>query len=223
MRYRFLIIDPDRNMCEYLTNILSDYNYECTCVYSGFDALSILEQCAFNLIIMDHKLPDIGGFHLLRQIQILHNTQIMILSSEDSEYNRVRALEEGATDFVRKPLVYPAEFLWRIQAIMKRSIKRQIILSRVQINLIQQEVLSDGKYVDLTPQLFQLLTTLASNPGKVVRRDYLLYSLNESFQSASDNILYVLIHRLRDRLEHNMDKPKLICTIRAVGYLLDDG
>jgi len=171
---------------------------------------------------MDHKLPDIGGFHLLRQIHILNNAQIMILSAEDSEYNRVRALEEGATDFIAKPLTYPAEFLWRVRAILKRAIKQQIILSRVQINLMDKSVNCDGIEVTLSPQVFLFLVALASNPGQVVTHDQLLYFLDGDFCATSNNILYVLVNRLRECMEHDFQKPKLINTVRGVGYMLND-
>lgn len=222
MRLRLLIIDSDEIMCQYLTGLFTECGYECTCINTGLQALAILEQCAYNLIIMDPKLPDIGGFHLLRQILILQSTQVVILSKDDSEYTRLRSFDGGATDFVAKPLAYPAEFLWRIRAILKRSIKQQIILSRVQINLIEQKVWSDGEQVDLTSQLFQFLVTLASNPGHVVDHDHLLYTLDESFQASSNNLLYVLAHRLRCSMDHNQAKPRLICTVRGVGYMLND-
>jgi len=222
MKFRLLIIDSDKSICKYLTNLLSEYGFECTCINNGLQALTLLEKCAFNLVVMDLSLPDIGGFHLLRQIRILQNTQIMILSKDDSEYNRIRSLDEGATDFVAKPLAYPGAFLWRIRAILKRSIKQQIILSRVQINLVEQNVWSDGEQVDLTSQLFQFLVTLASNPGQVVDHDHLLYTLDESFRTSSNNLLYVLAHRLRCTMDHDPNKPRLICTVRGVGYMLND-
>jgi len=222
MRLRLLIIDSNELMFQYLNHILSECGYECTWAYNGLEALALLEKYSFNLVIMDHQLPDIGGFHLLRQIQILQITQIVILSKDNSEYNRIRSLDEGATDFIAKPLTYPAEFLWRIRAILKRSIKQQIILSRVRINLVEQKVWSDGQYVDLTLQLFQFLVALASNPGHVVNHDDLLYVLDERFRASSNNVLYVLAHRLRCSIEHNQSKPKLICTVRGVGYMLND-
>jgi len=222
MRLRLLIIDSDELMFQHLNHILSECGYECTWAYNGLETLALLEKCSFNLVIMDHQLPDIGGFHLLRQIQILQITQIVILSKDNSEYNRIRSLDEGATDFVAKPLTYPAEFLWRIRAILKRSIKQQIILSRVRINLVEQKVWSDGQYVDLTLQLFQFLVALASNPGHVINHDDLLYVLDERFRASSNNVLYVLAHRLRCSIEHNQSKLKLICTVRGVGYMLND-
>lgn len=222
MRIRALIIDPDKIMCNYITRLLNECDYECVCAFSGLQAISLIEQQNFHLVIMDHQIPDIGGFNLLQQIRILRQTQIVILSFDDSEYNRIRALNEGATDFVAKPLVYPGEFLWRIRAILKRCMQHQIILSRVQINLSEKAVQCDGENIDLTSQLFQFLVTLAMSPGQVVKHDQLLYALDESFSCTSHNILYVLVHRLRDILEQKKDKPRLIQTIRGVGYLLND-
>ena len=222
MRIRLLLVDSDETTCKYLACLLSEYGYECTCAYNGLQALQILEKNPVNLVIMDHQLPDMGGFHLLKQILILQNIQIVMLSRDDSEHNRVRALESGATDFVAKPLMYPTEFLWRIRAILKRSMKQQIILSRVQINLIDRIVRCDGLQINLTSQLFQFLVTLASRPGQVVEHDHLLYALEDDYRSSSNNILYVLAHRLRQYMEHNSDKPRLICTVRGVGYLLND-
>lgn len=222
MRFRLLIIDSDEIVCKYLAQLLSECGYICAYTHNGNQALEILEKKPVNLVIMDHQLPDMGGFHLLRQIQILQNTQIVILSNEDSEYNRLRSFDAGATDFVAKPLTYPAAFLWRIRTILKRSTKQQIILSRVQIDLIEQQVRSDGIQVDLTSQLFQFLVTLASNPGQVVKHDHILYTLGDSFRASSNNLLYVLAHRLRCSMEHNQNKPRLICTVRGVGYMLND-
>lgn len=222
MRIRALIIDPDKIMCNYIARLLNECDYECVCAFSGLQAISLIEQQNFHLVIMDHQIPDIGGFHLLRQIRILRQPQVVILSFDDSEYNRIRALNEGATDFVAKPLVYPAEFLWRIRAILKRCMQYQIVLSRVQINLSEKAVQCDGENIDLTSQLFQFLVTLAMSPGQVVKHDQLLYALDENFSCTSHSILYVLAHRLRDNLEQKSDKPRLIQTIRGVGYLLDD-
>lgn len=222
MRSRLLIIDSDKIMCNYIARLLDECGYECVCAFTGLQAISLLEQQTFHLIVMDHQLRDMGGFHLLKQILILQQTQVVILSFDDSEYNRIRALDEGATDFVPKPLAFPAEFVWRVRAILKRSLKDQIVLSRVQINLTEEVVQCDGSKIDLTSQLFQFLVALAMSPGQVVKHDQLLYALDESFNCASHSILYVLAHRLRDSLGENSDKPRLIETIRGVGYMLND-
>lgn len=223
MKFRVLLIDSDQIMSQHLACLLSEYGYECWCAYSGLEAIQLLEKQAFNLIIMDHELPDIGGFHLLRQIRILQQAQVIVLSKDDSEDNRIRALNGGATDFVGKPLIYPSEFLWRIHAILKRSMKQQIILSRIQINLLEQQVWSDGLQVDLPSQLFRFLVILASQPGQVIEHGNLLYALEDEYRSTSNNIIYVLAHRLRHAIEHTPDKPSLICNVRGVGYLLNDG
>lgn len=222
MKYKVLLIDSDQIICQYLACLLSDYGYDCWCVYSGLEAIQCLEKQAFSLIVMDHQLPDIGGFHLLRQILILQQAQVIILSTDDSEYNRIRALNEGATDFVCKPLIYPAEFLWRIRAILKRCLQHRIVLSRIQINLADKTVQCDGTPVDLAAQLFKFLVVLASKPEQVVEHDQLLYALEDEYCSVSNNILYVLAHRLRCSLESKPNNPQLICTVRGIGYLLND-
>lgn len=222
MRIRLLIIDSDKIMCNAIAQLLVGCGYECVCALSGLRAISLLEKQIFHLVVMDHQLCDIGGFYLLKQILILQQTQVVILSSDDSEYNRIRALNEGATDFVAKPLAYPTEFVWRVRAILKRSLKDQIILSRVQINLTEKVVQCDGARVNLNSRLFQFLVALAMSPGQVVKHDQLLYALDESYGYVSQSILYVLAHRLRDNLEQNSEKPQLIRTIRGVGYMLND-
>lgn len=222
MKPRIFIIDSDKIICCSLVHFLSECHLDCTYEQSGTNAIHILEKQAFNLIIMDQHLDDMSGFFILRQILLLRQAPVIMLSRDNSEYNRIRAFDEGVTDFVSKPIVYRGEFIWRIRAILKRSLRQQILLTRIQINLVEKTVRCDGEEINLTDQLFQLLVTLALKPGQVIKRDELLSSIENNSCSRSDNQLYVLAHRLRQQLEYNSNHPPLLHTIRGVGYLLND-
>lgn len=222
MKPRIFIIDSDRIAYCSLVHFLSECQFDCTYEQSGANAIQILEKQAFNLIIMDQHINDMSGFYLLRQILLLRQAPVIMLSQDNSEYNRIRAFDEGVTDFVSKPIEYRGEFIWRIRAILRRSLRQQILLTRIQINLVEKTVQCDGQQINLTDQLFQLLVTLASKPSQVVERNEILSSLDNESCFTSDNQLYVLAHRLRQQLESNANQLPLIYTIRGVGYLLND-
>ena len=222
MKPRIFIIDSDRIACCSLVKMLRECHFDCIYERSGLNAIRLLEEQSFNLIIMDQHIEDMSGFFLLRQIILLRQAPVIMLSRDNSEYNRIRAFDEGVTDFVSKPIIYRGEFIWRIQAILRRSLRQQILLTRIQINLLDKTVRCDGQQINLTHQLFQLLVTLASKPGQVVERDDILSCLDNGNFSTSDNQLYVLAHRLRQHLEYDSNQLPLLYTIRGVGYLLND-
>jgi two-component system, OmpR family, response regulator RegX3 len=217
-----LIVDSDLNIHEHIGSILRELAYQVCCVFSAKEALNCIEKNEVNLVLMDLSLPDMGGFHLLNLIHLMRDTPIIILSAADDENNRIRAFEEGADDFVAKPLFSLRELVMRIQAVLRRGRPRKISLSRIKIDIINKRVWRDSQEITLTAQRFRFLVALALYPNHIRTRDELINEICHEDDNYNYRLLYTIAYALRRLIEPDPAHPQFIHSVHGVGYYLKD-
>jgi DNA-binding response OmpR family regulator len=183
-----------------------------------------------HIILLDLRLPDIGGFDVCRQLRAEGMRQpILMLTARDEEVDKVLGLELGADDYVVKPYSL-RELISRVRALLRRaygelataSTGGRLRFGEIEIDLDRLEVTRRGQPVDLTPTEFRLLRYLAIHPNQPLGRDALIEAVwGYASDIGSDRTVDVHIRHLRRKLEDDPANPRWLVTVRGVGYKLD--
>ena len=196
--------------------------YSATC---GMDAIRIFEIKEIDLVLLDLNLPDINGFTVMEEFKKRKDIPIIFLTANLEEVSIVKGLDMGADDYITKPFK-TRELISRMRAVLRRNQKNAsnlIHLGNVTIDLNSAKVLKNGRDVMLTTLEYKILLTLAINPNMVFTREKILadiWDVNEEY--VNDNTLTVYIKRIREKIEDDMNHPKIILTVRGVGYKVGD-
>ena len=220
---RILLVDDEPSIQKMLVHALEREGFQVHAVGDGEAALQAVGSYEPHLIILDIMLPKLDGTEVCRRVRAKSEVPIIMLTAKDDEIDRVVGLELGADDYVTKPFAV-RELVARVRAIMRRSSvpqgQRQDELSYdgLKINLPSRRVsVGDGE-VDLTYTEFELLVTLASNPGRVFSRSTLLTRVwGDEFRD--ERTVDVHIRHLREKIERDPRNPEFIHTARGVGYV----
>ena len=200
--------------------------------YDGEEALKKVETEQPELIVLDVMLPKKDGIEVCKTIRSDKNlVPILMLTAKDDEFDRVLGLELGADDYMTKPFS-PREVVARVKAILRRSqfvneIKKEdvddedIIIGSIRIRPEFFEVYKEDELLELTPKEFELLLYLIERQGRVITREHMLNSVWNYEFAGDSRIVDVHISHLRDKLEENPKQPKLIKTVRGLGYKLE--
>ena len=220
---RILLVDDEPSIQKMLTHALEREGFQVHTVGDGEAALEAVESYEPHLIILDIMLPKIDGTEVIRRIRGHSDVPVIMLTAKDDEIDRVVGLELGADDYVTKPFAV-RELVARVRAIMRRvstpAGQRQDELSYdgLKIHLPSRRVAVGGTDVDLTYTEFELLVTLASNPGRVFSRSTLLTRVwGDEFRD--ERTVDVHIRHLREKIERDPRNPEFIHTARGVGYV----
>ena len=220
---RILLVDDEPSIQKMLTHALEREGFQVHAVGDGEAALDAIGTYEPHLIILDIMLPKVDGTEVIRQVRTHSDVPVIMLTAKDDEIDRVVGLELGADDYVTKPFAV-RELVARVRAIMRRALvptgQRQDELSYdgQKIHLPSRRVAVDGQDIDLTYTEFELLVTLASNPGRVFSRSTLLTRVwGDEFRD--ERTVDVHIRHLREKIERDPRNPEFIHTARGVGYV----
>lgn len=216
---KILIVEDDDTIRSGLKYCLEYENFEVVEVSCGKDTLDKLNENV-SLILLDVNLPDINGFDLFKKIKEVKDVPIIFLTANDLETSIVLGLDMGADDYITKPFK-TRELISRIKnALRKNNQNTDLIkIKNITIDLKQAKVFKDGNDVNLTALEYKILLTLALNPNTTFTREKLLadiWDVNEEY--VYDNTLTVYIKRIREKIEDDVTNPKIIETIRGIGY-----
>lgn len=218
---KILIIEDDATIRSGLKYCLEYENYEVIEATNGSEGLKKLDN--ISLILLDINLPDIDGFELFKKIKNIKNIPIIFLTANDLETSIVMGLDMGADDYVTKPFK-TRELISRIKNILRRNNNYDVInIKNITIDLKQAKVFKNGIDVNLTALEYKILLALALNPNQVFTRERLLadiWDVNEEY--VYDNTLTVYIKRIREKIEDDITDPKIIKTVRGIGYKIGD-
>lgn len=223
---RVLVVDDEPQIRRALRLVLRANGYEVTEVAAGEDALDALASAPYDLMVLDLMLPDVDGVEVCRRVREWSEMPVLVLSAHGDEDIKVRALDEGADDFVTKPFSAP-ELLAR----MRRAIRRAsvaagpnepvVTIDQVEIDLVRRRVLRFGEEVHLTPTEYDLLRVLVQEAGRVITHGHLLRSVMGRGYEDATGTLRVHIASLRKKLESDPSRPRIITTEPGVGYRLN--
>ncbi|MEY4319468.1 MAG: hypothetical protein RL378_572 [Actinomycetota bacterium] len=220
MLARILIVDDDPSIGEVLEMFLHAEGYDTRVATSGPQALDFFDDYQPHLVLLDLNLPGIDGISVCRSIREHAGTPIIMLTARTDPQDIIHGLEAGADDYVEKP--FNEQILSaRIKACMRRPLSTSsssLSVGDIVIDLRGHAVSRDGAPISLTPLEFELLHTLASRPTEVFSREALLEQVWGYHYKADTRLVNVHVQRLRSKVERDVDDPKIVLTVRGVGY-----
>lgn len=220
-----LIVEDDAKVAGMLKQGLQEAGYETAHARTAPQAIALLEQGAFDLMLLDLGLPGMDGIEVLRGLRAKRNSiPVIILTARDGIDDRVKGLNDGADDYLVKPFAF-SELLARVKAALRRTRNEGPLyfLADLKIDVTTRAVERAGKPIDLTPREFDLLAYLLRAGGQIVSREQLARDVWKVVSRATplDNVIDVHISHLRDKIDRDFE-PQLLRTIRGVGYVLRD-
>lgn len=221
--FSILIVDDETNLLENLYNFLKDKGFKKVYTAKNLkESRFKLGNFKIDLVVLDLMLPDGSGFDLLKEIRKTSDMAVIILSALDGIDDRKEGFENKADDYLVKPF-FPDELLWRIDAVLRRSKKikndEKINLGKVIFDKSKGILIKNGEEIPLTATQFKILAYLADNINMIVSIDRILENIWED-SYGYENTLITHIYRLREKLEDNPRDPKLLITIKGLGYKL---
>lgn len=224
-----LVVDDDAALRALLTAYLGEHDIQVTAVGDGAAMFAAFDQEAFDLVLLDLRLPGEDGLHLAQRLRQRAPVPIVLLTGKNEEADRVLGLELGADDYVTKPFSQ-RELLARLRAVLRRyraappAILRDTNLRAYrfdgwELNLRTRRLSApDGRKLELTNHEFSLMVALCSASRRVLTRDQLLDMSRLHGAEVYDRTIDVQILRLRRKIEADPSRPLLIVTERGVGY-----
>lgn len=222
-----LVVEDDRNIAELIRLYLTNQGYRVLISETGKGVVEQVRLEKVDLVILDLRLPRLSGWDICRELRQVAEVPIIIVTAKRELSDKLRGFDLGADDYMVKPFD-PLELLARVKAVLKRSEKQQevpevISLPGLQIDMGRYEVRVNDELVELTPKETDLLFALASQPNRVLTKEYLLKKVwGYSIGIGTSRTVDVHINRLRDKIERP-ELPWHIKTIWGVGYKFEDG
>jgi DNA-binding response OmpR family regulator len=220
MALRILIVDDDARLFELLESYLAQNGIVSESARDGVRALSLLGAGGYDAVLLDIMMPGMDGLSVLRKIRDDSDLPVIMLTAKGDETDRVVGLELGADDYLPKPFS-PRELLARLRAVVRRAqareVRQKLSVSGVNVDLEGRRVERAGAAVELTGLEFDVLVALIQRAGRVVPRSALLELAGRNDVTVSDRTVDVHVSHLRKKLGD--DPPRLIRTVRGVGYM----
>jgi DNA-binding response OmpR family regulator len=221
-----LFIEDDDDIRLALSLALEDEGYTVGQAGDGAEGLAQFEQLHPDLVLLDLRLPDMSGFDVCRALRATSIVPIIIITAQTDTHDMVAGLEAGADDYVTKPVV-PKELAARIRALLRRvhlhgapTAGDENRFGDIVLRREQGIVLKGGSEVPLTKTEFRLLCEFADHAGAVLSRDQLLERVWGYEYLGDSRLVDAHVRRLRVKIEDRPDDPKLIVTVRGIGYRL---
>jgi DNA-binding response OmpR family regulator len=237
---KILVVDDEAVLVETIAYNLEQAGYQVLTAADGGSALEAARRETPDLVILDLMLPEMDGLEVCRQLRREHTTAtipIMMLTAKGDEIDKVVGLEVGADDYVTKPFGR-RELLARVRALLRRADypaagndhtsqetsgevprpSRELVAGPLRIDLAGRRVNCRGQDLELQPKQFDLLTYLVRNRGTVLTRDQLLQNVWGYDYVGDTRTVDVHVRWLREKLEEDPANPRLIQTVRGVGY-----
>ena len=221
---RVLLVEDDKSIIKNLTRLLEQEGFSVVSREGQKEALKLLSEEAFDLLLLDVSLADGNGFSLCTAAKRLTAAPVVFLTASEDESSVVTGLDLGADDYIAKPF-RPLELISRIKSVLRRSGKTQSVfeLGDLRIDSVRGTVHREGQEVFLSALEYRLLLVFINNKGVVLSRQKLLEEIWDiAGEFVNDNTLTVYIKRLREKIEEDPQNPKIIKTIRGIGYKVGD-
>ena len=222
-----LFIEDDDHIRLALRLVLEDEGYRVREAADGRSGLAAFHAEEPDLVLLDLRLPDISGFDVCRALRAMSIVPIIMVTAQTDTQDMVTGLEAGADDYVTKPVV-PKELAARVRAHLRRAQLQNLspgaspseILGDVDLRREQGLVFKNGQEISLTKTEFNLLCEFADHPNVVLSRDQLLERVWGYDYLGDSRLVDAHVRRLRVKIEDQPDDPKLILTVRGIGYRL---
>lgn len=222
MNERILIIEDDPAILKLLQRGLAYEGYQVDTATDGRGGLNSARDNSPDLVILDWMLPGMDGLDVCHRLRLGGKIPILMLTAKDSIQDRVQGLDAGADDYMVKPFNLD-ELTARVRALLRRTLTERVQVfqfSDLSLNTSTREVIRAGKLIQLTAKEHELLELFLRHPRQVLTREVIFDRVWGYDFGGESNVLEVYIRYLRQKLEENEQLPRLIYTVRGVGYVL---
>ena len=222
-----MVIDDEQSVRDVVRGYLENDGFVVFTAEDGREGLALTARVKPALVVLDLMLPDVSGEEICRDIRTRSDVPILMLTAKASEDNRVDGLSLGADDYLTKPFS-PRELVARVHAVLRRAPGAEVPLVEVlsfgegelEIDTVQHEVRRDGAPVDLTPNEYKLLVTLARFPGRVYTRYELVTHVQGFDFDGDERTIDAHVKNLRKKIEPDPRRPRYVLTVVGSGYRL---
>lgn len=219
---KILIIEDEVKTIDYLKRGLTEQGYSVDAATDGLDGLHLASTGDYDAIILDIMLPGLDGISLLKSLRPSNNTPVIMLTAKDAVALRLEGFQAGADDYLVKPFSF-LELLARLQVITKRVRTKEqtnIYIGDLHIDLLARRATRGSRRLDLTAKEFSLLEVLAQRQSQIVSKTVITELVWDICFDTNTNVVEATVKRLRAKLEQE-GEPKLLHTIRGMGYVLE--
>lgn len=221
---KLLVVEDENKTADYVRQGLMEAGFVVDLARTGLDGHHMAMTEAYDLIILDVMLPDIDGWRILQAVRTAGNqVPVLFLTARNNVDDRVQGLELGADDYLVKPFVF-AELLARVRTLLRRGAMPthhdRIQVADLELDLARRRAIRGGRRINLTNKEFALLELLARRQGEVLPRSLIASQVWDMNFDSDTNVIDVAIRRLRAKIDDDFE-PKLIHTVRGMGYTLD--
>lgn len=222
---RIMLLEDDISLVDGLEYALVKEGFEVQVVRTVKEAFDTYREGAFDLLLLDLTLPDGTGFQVCRRVRETSTVPIIFLTASDEEVNVVMGLDMGGDDYITKPFKLN-ELMARIQALLRRAKAFQknrqdtsLCSGGITVELLYGKAIKDDKELELTSMEYKLLCMFMQNENILLTREIILDKLwDGNGEFVDDNTLSVYVKRLRAKIEEDASEPKLLHTVRGMGY-----
>jgi two-component system, OmpR family, response regulator len=223
---RVLVVEDDRSIAEFVATGLRQDGYTVDVADNGVDGLDFAQTQPYDAAIVDVMLPRLDGLSLVTALRRAGvQTPVLFLSARHSVDDRVKGLQSGGDDYLTKPFAFP-ELVARVQALTRRGQlalePTELAVANLHLDRLSRRVRRDDTPIELRPREFSLLEYLMRHPGKVLSKAMIVSHVWDYSFDTGTNAVDVLVYRLRDKIDKGFE-PKLLHTVRGVGYVLKVG
>jgi DNA-binding response OmpR family regulator len=227
---KILIVDDEIDILALLEDVLRREGFQnIRTGKSGQEAIALFKEYKPDILVLDIMLPDMDGFEVCRQVRLFSHAPVLFLSSRNDEVDKILGLAIGGGDYVTKPFS-PREIVYRIKAQLRRlgyakdertngNIK-DIQIDSLRIDTDASRVFKGDREIAMTAREFGLLVYLAENRNRIISKERLYEQVWGEDSIGSDNTMMVHIRHLREKLEDDPSEPKLLVTVKGLGYKL---
>lgn len=220
---KILIVEDERKTGEYLKQGLSEAGFVVDLVRDGVDGVHLALTNEYDLVVLDVMLPGIDGWQVLERIRRQGKEMpVLFLTARDQIEDRVKGLELGADDYLVKPFAF-SELLARVRTLLRRGKSKDqevLQIADLELDMMKRRATRAGKRIDLTAKEFALLELLLRRQGEVLPRSLIASQVWDMNFDSDTNVIEVAMRRLRAKIDDDFE-PKLIRTLRGMGYVLD--
>lgn len=220
---KVLLVEDDPDIVENLTAYLGEEGFLVKASAGQKEALDLLEEERFDLVLLDVTLAQGNGYSTCTAIKAKHELPVIFLTALGDEFSVVTGLDMGADDYISKPF-RPRELVSRMRSVLRRTGRKGEIteIGELRIDLLKGVVTRKGEELFLSALEYRLFLVFLNHRGRILTRTQLLEEIWDiAGEYVNDNTLTVYIKRLRDKIENDPQKPEIIKTVRGMGYKME--
>jgi len=218
---KILVVEDEKNIADVVLKYLDKSGFICSLAENGFQALDMLSQQEYNLVILDVMMPGIDGFEVLKSIRVSSDIPVIMLTAKKEEVDRLKGFEHGVDDYVVKPFS-PRELVSRVKVFLKRtyaySEEEVYQVGQLKLYCGSKRLEKNGQGIAVTGLEYKLLYAFMRHRGQILSRDQLIDLCFGMDYDGYDRNIDTYIKRLRQKIETNVKKPEYLITHYGLGY-----